>query len=81
MPARTTARRTAAVKTALAAGLALASALTLWRPDWIEALGIGDPDHGSGILETVIVLTLAAATVVTTTSAWRQWVRAAATVR
>lgn len=75
----TTWRRAATLKAALAALLALATVLTVWRPDWIEAVGLGDPDHGSGIVEAMIVLTLGAATVVTTASAWRQWVRAATT--
>ena len=75
MSATATARRTAALKTGLAATLALATTLIAWRPDWIEAVGLGDPDGGSGMVEAAIILILGAATVVTTTWAWREWVR------
>ena len=68
-------RRTAALKTGLAAVLALATALIAWRPDWIEALGLGDPDGGSGMVEAAIVLILGAATVATATWAWQEWAR------
>ena len=70
-----TSRRTAALKTGLAAVLALVTALTAWRPDWIEALGLGDPDAGSGMVEAAIVLILGAATVATATWAWQEWAR------
>ena len=75
MSTTATSRRTAALKTGLAAVLALATALIAWRPHWIEALGLGDPDGGSGMVEAAIVLILGAATVVTATWAWREWVR------
>jgi hypothetical protein len=79
MSSTATSRRPAAMKTALATLVALAAVLTVWRPDWIEAVGLGDPDHGSGIVEAIIVLALAATTVLTTASAWREWVRTATT--
>lgn len=63
------------VKSLLAGLLGLATLLTLWRPTWIEALGLGDPDHGSGLVEVTILLVLAAATLLTTASAWREWTR------
>lgn len=75
MSSTVTSHRTAALKTGLAALLALATTLIVWRPDWIEALGLGDPDGGSGMVEMAIVLILGAATVVTATWAWRGWVR------
>jgi hypothetical protein len=64
-----------AVKTGLAALLALATALTAWRPDWIEALGLGNPDGGSGALEATILAVLGFATAITATWAWRAWAR------
>jgi hypothetical protein len=75
MSTTATSRRTAALKTGLAAILALATTLIAWRPDWIEAVGLGDPDGGSGMVEAAIVLILGAVTVVTATWAWREWVR------
>src|SRR5690348_159792 len=51
-----------ALKTGLAALLALATALTAWRPDWIEGLGLGNPDGGSGALEATILVVLGIAT-------------------
>ncbi|GAA4587520.1 hypothetical protein BJY16_008261 [Actinoplanes octamycinicus] len=51
-------------ETALAAISLIALVLTLVRKDWIELLlGVG-PDHGSGSLESLIALGLAAVTVV-----------------
>src|SRR5262249_39834784 len=64
-----------ALKTGLAAVLALATALTAWRPDWIEALGLGNPDGGSGALELAILVVLGIATAITATWAWRAWAR------
>jgi len=75
MSSTATSRRTAALKTGLAGLLALATALIAWRPDWIEAVGLGNPDGGSGIVEAAIVLILGAVTVVTATWAWQEWVR------
>jgi hypothetical protein len=75
MSSTATSRRTAALKTGLAALLALATTLIAWRPDWIEAFGLGDPDGGSGMVEAVIVAALGAAAIVTATWAWRGWVR------
>jgi hypothetical protein len=72
-------RHAVALKTGLAALLALTTALTAWRPDWIEALGFGDPDGGSGMVEAAIVVVLGAATVITATWAWRAWVRVTST--
>ena len=68
-------RHAAALKTGLAALLALATTLIAWRPDWIEAVGLGDPDGGSGTVEAAIVVVLGAATVITATWAWREWAR------
>jgi hypothetical protein len=75
MSTTATSRRPAALKTGLAAILALATTLIAWRPDWIEAVGLGDPDGGSGMVEAAIVLILGAVTVVTATWAWQEWVR------
>ena len=75
MSSTATSRRAAALKTGLAGLLALATALIAWRPDWIEAVGLGEPDGGSGMVEAAIVLILGAATVVTATWAWQEWVR------
>ena len=66
-------RHAVALRTGLAALLALATALTAWRPDWIEAVGLGDPDGGSGMVEAAIVAVLGAVTVITATWAWRAW--------
>ena len=73
----TPSRRTAALQAALAAVFALATALTVWHPNWIEALGLGEPDHGSGAAERVLVMVLAAATALTTVAAHRTWTRSA----
>jgi hypothetical protein len=75
MPTTATSRRTAALKTGLVALLALATALTAWRPDWIEALGLGNPDGGSGALEAAILVVLGIATAITAAWAWRAWAR------
>jgi hypothetical protein len=75
MSSTATSRRTAALKTGLAALLALATTLIAWRPDWIEAVGLGDPDGGSGMVEAAIVVVLGAATVITATWAWQAWAR------
>lgn len=72
----TPSRRTAILRAALATMLALAAALTVWRPDWIEALGLGEPDHGSGAAERLLVLVLAVATTLTTVAAHNAWTRA-----
>ena len=79
MSTTATSRRLAALKTGLAVLLALATTLIAWRPDWIEAVGLGDPDGGSGTVEAAIVLILGAATVITATWAWQEWARAMAT--
>jgi hypothetical protein len=50
---------------ALAVLLGLATALTVWRPDWVEVLGLGDPDAGSGAVELLLVVVLAVATTAT----------------
>ena len=75
MSSTATSHCTAALKTGLAALLALATTLIAWRPDWIEAVGLGDPDGGSGMVEAAIVLILGAATVITATWAWQGWAR------
>jgi hypothetical protein len=79
MSSTATSRRTAALKTGLAALLALAATLIGWRPDWIEAIGLGNPDGGSGMVEAAIVLILGAATVITAAWAWKGWVRVRST--
>jgi len=71
----TPSRRTAALQATLATVFALATALTVWHPNWIEALGLGEPDHGSGAAERVLVMVLAAATVLTTVAAHSTWTR------
>lgn len=69
-------RRAVALQAALATVLALATALTVWSPNWIEALGLGEPDHGSGAAERLLVLVLAAATTLTTVAAHNAWTEA-----
>ena len=71
----TPARRTAVLRAVLAAVLGLATVLTVWIPNWIEVFGLGDPDHGSGAVERLIVLVLAVATTLMTVGARRAWTR------
>jgi hypothetical protein len=68
-------RYAVALKTGLAALLAFTTALTAWRPDWIEAVGLGNPDGGSGALEAAILVVLGIATAIIATWAWRAWAR------
>ena len=51
------------VQTWLALALFVAAAITAAWPDWIEALGLGDPDHGNGSAEWAIVAVFAVAAV------------------
>jgi hypothetical protein len=62
------------LESVLAVLTGVATILVVWRPDWIETLGI-DPDQHSGSLEWFIALGLGAATLVLTSAAWRQRVR------
>jgi hypothetical protein len=71
----TPSRRTAVYRATLAAIFGLATALTIWHPNWIEVLGLGDPDHGSGAVERLLVLGLAVATTLTTVAAHSAWIR------
>lgn len=64
-------RRRLHLDTVLATLLGLAAVLTVWRPDWIEAVHIGDPDRGSGTLERLIVLLLAVSATLAAGSARR----------
>jgi hypothetical protein len=73
-----TSRGVCAVQVACAALCALATAMTVWRPDWIEVLGLGDPDRGSGAAERLVVAVLAVATIVAAATARRTWARLAA---
>jgi len=63
------------------AGLGALSAtlfvLTLFVPDWIEAVSRIDPDQHSGSLEWVIVAALVVTTVVSSLLARREWRRTA----
>jgi hypothetical protein len=71
----TPSRRTAVLRAAFAVVLGLVTALAVWHPNWIEVLGLGDPDHGSGAVERLLVLVLAIATTLTTVAARRAWIR------
>jgi hypothetical protein len=59
---------------ALSAGLFV---LTLFVPDWIEAVFRVDPDQHSGSLEWAIVAVLLSMTVVSSLLARREWRRPA----
>lgn len=49
----------------------------LWK-DWIEIIFRVDPDHHSGVLEWVVVLTFVAATIACSVLARREWLRSPA---
>jgi hypothetical protein len=49
--------------------------LTVFWPDWIEAVFRVDPDQGSGALEWVVVVGLALVAVVASFLARREWAR------
>src|SRR4051812_22477450 len=66
------------VEVVLAGVFAVAPALLLWRPDWIEGLGGVDPDHGSGSAERLVALVPGAAALVLSLFARREMFRAAA---
>lgn len=57
----------------LAATSALASALTIAIPDWIERIFGIDPDHHGGLLEAAIVAGLLAATLLFGLLARSEW--------
>jgi hypothetical protein len=64
------------------AALAMLSAFlvfltALWK-DWIEIVFRVDPDHHSGALEWVVVLTFVAATIACGALARREWLRSPA---
>lgn len=52
------------VQSRLAAVFFLAAALTAVWPNWIELLGLGDPDRGNGYAEWAVVAGFAAAAAV-----------------
>lgn len=52
------------VQTWLAGAFFVAAAITAVWPDWIEALGLGDRDHGNGSAEWAFVAMFAIAAVV-----------------
>jgi hypothetical protein len=55
-----------------AAVTGLAAVVTAIVPDWIEEVFHVDPDAGNGLLEWLIVLALALATVTLSALAWRE---------
>lgn len=62
-----------AVKLAAGVGSALACAVTLVWPDWIERLSGLDPDGGRGDAEWGVVLTLGMVAISSLALAWRDW--------
>lgn len=67
------ARSIAILETTLAAMTGFLAALTILRPDWIEALTGWDPDHHNGALEVLIVIGLALASVWLSLGAHHGW--------
>jgi uncharacterized membrane protein YcjF (UPF0283 family) len=65
------------IETALAMLSAVLFVLTLFVPDWIEAVFRIDPDAQTGSLETAIVSALAVTTFVSSVLARREWRRPA----
>ncbi len=65
------------IETALAVLSAVLFLLTLFVPDWIEAVFRVHPDAQSGSLETTIVTALAVTTFVSSVLAHREWRRPA----
>ena len=61
------------IETGLAALSAFLFVLTLFVPDWIEAVFRVDPDQHSGSLEVAIVAALAVLTVASSMLARREW--------
>jgi len=61
----------ARVQTWLAVIFFAAAAITAVWPDWIEALGLGDPDHGNGTAEWGIVALFAVVAIASGTLAVR----------
>jgi len=66
------------VEVTLATLSGVALLLDLVSKEWIEFVFRVDPDHGSGLLEAVIVVVCLAATVISSMTARREWRRAAA---
>ena len=61
------------IETGLAALSAFLFVLTLFVPDWIEAVFRVDPDQHSGSLEVAIVAALAVSTLASSVLARREW--------
>jgi hypothetical protein len=61
------------IEAALAALTAIMTVVTLISREWIEFLFHVDPDGGSGLLEWVLVLALAAATLLFSLLARAEW--------
>jgi hypothetical protein len=64
------------IESILGAATAVLAALTLVMPDWLEEMFGLDPDAADGSVERLIVLGLAAATVVLAALATTEWKRA-----
>jgi hypothetical protein len=62
---------TGRLRAAAAALAAVAAALTLLVPDWIEELTGLDPDAGSGAVEVTVVLALSGIALIAGRSAYR----------
>jgi hypothetical protein len=72
-------RSLAYIETALAALAGLLAVITIFWRDWIEGLTGWDPDHHNGSFEVLIILGLAAASVVLGLAARWTWRRVAST--
>ncbi len=71
-------RRRFWVEAALAIlGVFLVVVTALWK-DWVEIVFRVDPDHHSGALEWVVVLTFVTATIACSALARREWLRSSA---
>ena len=71
-------RRRFWVETALAMLSAFLVLLTISWKDWVEIVFRVDPDHHSGTLEWVVVLTFVVGTIVCSALARREWLRSPA---